>query len=201
MTTITKKKYHHGNLREALLLETERMISDRQLNKVTLLSISKQLGVVRSAAYRHFANKNDLLCAVASRAFLRFKQGLQTIHLKKNMATLEQFRKIWLFYFHFALENPDYYKLMFREALIGENQSEELKEARESCFFEIISILQKCQQEGIIGNDSLDTQAMYIWANQHGLCSLLIDQHLSLTDEELDKTLNDYFNKTLQALA
>lgn len=195
-----KKTYHHGNLREALLLETETMIAENQLSAITLLAISKRLAVARSAPYRHFSSKNDLLCAVASRAFRRFKQGFQRIRLNTTLSVEERFRGMGHFYLYFAVENPNYYTLMFRENLMGDNQTEELELAREASIAELFAILQNCQDEGLIAQGNLEMQALYIWSNWHGLCSLLVDQHLP-SDEHIDETLTFFLNKTLGSLS
>ena len=66
--TLSKKAYHHGDLRMALLKAAAHLIETDGIDAVTMRALSQQVGVSRTAAYRHFANKTDLLGAVAAAA-------------------------------------------------------------------------------------------------------------------------------------
>src|SRR5262252_1026076 len=64
-----KSPYHHGQLREALINATERIIARRGLEAVTLREVGKAARVTHAAPYHHFRSKGDLLAAVAERGF------------------------------------------------------------------------------------------------------------------------------------
>src|SRR5438067_6165995 len=59
--------YHHGNLREALVAAGVELARADGPNAVVLRAASRHAGVSHNAAYRHFANQEDLLAAVAQR--------------------------------------------------------------------------------------------------------------------------------------
>ena len=61
-----RDRYHHGDLRRALLDEALRTIQDDGVEALTLRTISVRLGVSRTALYRHFTDKRALLSAVAT---------------------------------------------------------------------------------------------------------------------------------------
>ncbi|MGV6810481.1 MAG: TetR/AcrR family transcriptional regulator [bacterium] len=187
--------YHHGNLREALILETEKMLDEHLLHNITLQRLGKRLGVATSAAYRHFSNKNDLLCAVATRAFERYKHIFQNIRLDHNLDTETRFRRMGKAYVEFAISHPDYYKLMYREPLVGDNETSELEQARAQSFNELLLILQQCQEDHLIDQDDLPTQALLMWSSVHGLCSLVIDKHL--TPQHYQENTVDFFLESL----
>ncbi|MBU0655974.1 MAG: TetR/AcrR family transcriptional regulator [Gammaproteobacteria bacterium] len=190
--------YHHGSLRNALILETERMISANELDHVTLHELGKRLGVARSAPYRHFASKNDLLCEVATRAFARLTEQDRAIRLESTLNPVERVRKLAHHYFHFAINNPDYYRLMYRENLVGENESPALAAVREENFAEVVWLLEECQQAGLISTADLEAQALFCWAPFHGICSLIIDQHLPR--EMFTGTLDWHIDAVLRGL-
>lgn len=191
--------YHHGNLREALILETEKMLDEQQLQNITLQRLGQRLGVATSAAYRHFANKNDLLCTVTTRAFERYKTLFQTIRLDESLNTEERFKRMGETYIEFAINYPDYYKLMYREPLIGDNETTELEQARVQSFDELLLVLQQCQEDNLIDHHDLDTQALLVWSSLHGLCSLLIDKHLPL-EEHREETISFFLQSVLYGL-
>jgi len=63
-----KQRYHHGDLRAALLDTAVELIAERGIDAFSLAEASRRLGVAVSAPYRHFADREDLLAAVAVRA-------------------------------------------------------------------------------------------------------------------------------------
>ncbi|HHC74507.1 MAG TPA: TetR/AcrR family transcriptional regulator [Thiothrix sp.] len=191
--------YHHGNLREALILETEKMLDEHLLHHITLQRLGKRLGVATSAAYRHFSNKNDLLYAVATRSFERYKHIFQNIRLDHNLDTATRFRQMGKAYVEFAISHPDYYKLMYREPLIGDNETSELEQARNQVFNELLLILQQCQEDHLIEQRDLTTQALLIWSSIHGLCSLVIDKHLAPQQYQAD-TVDFFLNSLFHGL-
>src|SRR5262247_425371 len=71
-----RDRYHHGDLRRALLDEALRTIQDDGVGALTLRTIGLKLGVSRTALYRHFADKRALLSAVATEGFRMLRQQL-----------------------------------------------------------------------------------------------------------------------------
>src|SRR5688572_10252488 len=68
-------RYHHGDLRPALLEEAVRTIRKDGVEALTLREAGRRLGVSRTALYRHFADKSALLAAVAREGFQRFRRS------------------------------------------------------------------------------------------------------------------------------
>jgi AcrR family transcriptional regulator len=61
-------RYHHGDLRAALIDAAVSLIAERGLRGFSLAEASRRVGVSSAAPYRHFADRDDLLAAVAVRA-------------------------------------------------------------------------------------------------------------------------------------
>jgi AcrR family transcriptional regulator len=66
--------YHHGNLREALIDAGVELAAEQGPDAVVLREVSRRVGVSHNAAYRHFADRDDLLHAVSARAMTRWGQ-------------------------------------------------------------------------------------------------------------------------------
>ena len=61
-------RYHHGDLRAALIDTAIELIGERGVRGFSLTEASRRLGVAGSAPYAHFADRDELLAAVAVRA-------------------------------------------------------------------------------------------------------------------------------------
>src|ERR1700682_5211672 len=64
-----RDRYHHGDLRRALIVEAAHTIQAKGVDALTLRAVGQKLGVSRTALYRHFADKSALVAAVAGEGF------------------------------------------------------------------------------------------------------------------------------------
>jgi AcrR family transcriptional regulator len=69
-------RYHHGDLRAALIDTAVELIGERGVREFSLAEASRRLGVAVSAPYAHFTDREDLLAAVAVRAYEIFTGAL-----------------------------------------------------------------------------------------------------------------------------
>jgi len=83
--------YHHGNLREALVAAGLELARTGGPNAVVLRAASREAGVSHNAVYRHFANQEDLLAAVAQRCMVRLSELM--IERTEQVRTRERVRR------------------------------------------------------------------------------------------------------------
>lgn len=62
-------RYHHGDLRAALIAAAAEVIAERGVRNFSLAEASRRIGVAVSAPYAHFAGRDELLAAVAVHAY------------------------------------------------------------------------------------------------------------------------------------
>src|SRR3982751_2385230 len=106
------RPYHHGNLRGALLQEALATIRTEGVEGLTLREIGTRLGVSRTALYRHFADKDALLEAVATEGFRTLRQELLGAW-EAGGHGLAGFDQMGVAYVRFAVANPSHYRVMF----------------------------------------------------------------------------------------
>ena len=92
-------RYHHGDLRRALLLEAVRTIHAEGAAALTLRDVGDRLGVSRTALYRHFADKQALLDEVAAEGFRMLRTALHEAWGRGGRAG---FDAMGVAYVHFA---------------------------------------------------------------------------------------------------
>ena len=66
-----KFKYHHGELRSALIEAAVDILATSGMENLSLRVLARATGVTQAAPYSHFRNKDDLLAAVAETGFQR----------------------------------------------------------------------------------------------------------------------------------
>ncbi len=184
MSNKNKQNYHHGDLRTALINATVEMINQQGVDSITMRSLSEWVGVSRTAAYRHFNDKAALLTATAIEGFRQFSEALRVARLDESQDEISRFQMMGQAYIKFAMENAAYYRLMFGDTVIQDN--EKLRAACDDAFRELLMIIELLQEVKAICCDDPKNQAIYIWSLMHGLSSLVIDNKL-----QADVELND----------
>src|SRR6201994_3346863 len=68
--------YHHGDLKRALTDAALRLVQEKGPKGFTLREVARRAGVSAAAPYRHFADKAQLLAAVATLGFVQLHEAL-----------------------------------------------------------------------------------------------------------------------------
>jgi AcrR family transcriptional regulator len=73
---VSPSRYHHGDLKAALIDGAIELIAERGVRGFSLAELSRRAGVTVAAPYRHFTDRDELLAAVGVRALDAFGQAL-----------------------------------------------------------------------------------------------------------------------------
>lgn len=174
---VSKTKYHHGDLRKSLIITASDMVTEAGIENLSLRKLAERIGVSRTAAYHHFTDKNDLLCAIAQQGFERWHQLSNEIFSTENVSNEDKYRNFVHAYIAFATENPSLYELMFGRVIWKENNSTDtLKEIAYTSFNYQVEMTKLWQEQGIINGDENTLRlAQVSWATLHGIARLVID--------------------------
>jgi AcrR family transcriptional regulator len=119
MTEIETRSYHHGDLRRVLIEEGLARARTGGPEAVTLREVTRAVGVSPNAAYRHFADRSDLIRAVAAESQLALALAIRArldaapADLTPAEASVERLRRIGLAYIDFAREERGWFELAF----------------------------------------------------------------------------------------
>ena len=172
-----RNRYHHGDLRRALVQEAVRTIADEGVDRLTLREAGTRLGVSRTALYRHFSDKSALLAAVARDGFQRFRHDLVAAW-SKAPGTDRGFEMMGDAYVRFAVENPGHYQVMFGDYRHLCDKDPELHTDAVAAFQVLIDAIVSLQAAGLVRRDEPRILAEYIWAIVHGVSMLAINGQL-----------------------
>jgi AcrR family transcriptional regulator len=168
--------YHHGDLRQALLIAAKELIAEAGIENLSLRKLAERAGVSRTAPYHHFSDKNDLLCAIAAQGFLRRHQEARDTFNNSRLTAEEKFAEFICGYIKFAVNNPEEYELMFGRNIWKQNNStQELRDVAYPCFQHQLEMITSWQQMGLISGDNPLRTSQVIWGAVHGIAKLWID--------------------------
>jgi AcrR family transcriptional regulator len=170
-------RYHHGDLRRALLAEAVRTIGTHGIEALTLREAGRRLGVSRTALYRHFSDKGALLAAVARDGFQRFRADLST-EWNRVGHNWEGLAAMGRAYVRFAIANPSHYRVMFGQFSDLCAKDPALQADARAAFEVLLDALATLQNAGVVRAADLTVTAEFVWATVHGVAMLAIDGQL-----------------------
>ncbi|MFE7846205.1 TetR/AcrR family transcriptional regulator [Microbacterium sp. NPDC057407] len=113
------RTYHHGDLRHALIEQGLILARTGGPAAVSLREVTRAVGVSPNAAYRHFADREHLVRAVAAEAQLALARAIRTRveqappDLSPDEASIERLRRVGLAYIDFARAERGWFELAF----------------------------------------------------------------------------------------
>ena len=169
-----RSTYHHGDLRVALLSAAQALLDEGGVAAVSLREAARRAGVTPAACYRHFADKDALLTALAVQGFEAFAQALG----QAAEGASEPFAEMGIAYVAFAVQRPGMFRLMFGPAVADRSRSPELLQAiaASTRLFEggLKSSPHAAPEDPVAG--------LRAWSVVHGLATLAIDGMLPQYD-------------------
>ena len=176
---MTETTYHHVDLKNALIQAGVEILAAEGLGGLSLRKVAKQAGVSHAAPYSHFADKQALIAAISTEGFKQLYVQIEEI-LKSYRDNPQRLliETAWA-YLQFALNEPDRFKLMFSSVLDKEKDYPDFVEASQENFAQLVSIVELCQQGGVLKSGSADVVAVSTWSTVHGFAALLIEGQIS----------------------
>ena len=166
-----RKSYHHGNLRQALVESTLRLIEEKGPLGFTLAEAARAAGVSPAAPYRHFRGREDLIEEVARQGFVMFAERLQA-SAARGPSSLAALFATGGAYLDFARQHPGYYQAMFESGVeIAGNP--ELALAADRALAVLIEVAARLAAHLPPERRPPPTMvANHIWAFSHGVVEL-----------------------------
>lgn len=186
-TKKAKKRYHHGDLRRALIDAALSLVDEGGIAKLTLREAARVAGVSHGAPYRHFEDKDALLAAIGCEGFEKLTAALESAAASAT-DEVERFDAQGLAYIEFALAHEAHYRVMFGSAIACQpGRWPQLDEAGLRAFSVLLEAVGRAQQNDLIRADLDEMQvATMLWSNVHGFATLVLDGQLPLERAQIE---------------
>lgn len=177
--------YQHGDLRPALIQAGLKLLGEGGVAGLSLRAAAQLAGVSHAAPYRHFADKNALVAAIAEEGF-----RLLTAHMQAEVAkaappastqpasTQEHLLALGLGYVDFAVRHPGYLHVIFGGVAQIAERTPGLAAAADEAYLTLRTAVADGLGRGDLRAMEIDTLALSCWSMMHGLGMLVVDRAL-----------------------
>ncbi|MFI1386308.1 TetR/AcrR family transcriptional regulator [Embleya sp. NPDC020886] len=180
--------YHHGDLRTACLNAARDLLEEDGSAALSLRAVARRAGVSTGAPYRHYADREALLSAVAAEGCRELTEQLATTH--PSPATPDELADVAVTYVRFALRHPALFRVMFAEPCDPTNED------RVDATAAIKEYVRGIARAAFPHGDS-EALSTVVWALVHGLAFLHLDGKLDASTPDL---VADHVRTTVHAL-
>ena len=184
------------DIRRNILDITRELLIEQGITQLSIRMIAREVGCSVGTIYFYFENKDVLIHALIEEGFEKLIQ-IQEEAETTISDPLERLGALCRNYILFALENPEYYEIMFtlKPERMARYPAEKYRRARRSLEV-LATALTQCTEKGLMNVTEPYLEAHLIWAFMHGIISLIQVKRIDRRIEE-DEMINAAINQII----
>ncbi|CCV16138.1 TetR/AcrR family transcriptional regulator [Mesorhizobium sp. STM 4661] len=168
----TRREKQKAELRSELVEAAHKLVQEEGYEGLTIRKLAKRVGYAPMSVYSYFADKQDILFALAEDAFATLARRIEE-HPSDD--PIEALQAVMTEYAAFGLGNPNEYRTVFMTEKTRPPEGKTFAEMEEGnpAMKVLISRVEACVAAGKLKGDPRAI-ATTLWAVGHGTISLLI---------------------------
>lgn len=181
---MTEKKYHHGDLKLALIEKGIKILDNDGYEGLSLRKVAKECNVSQTAPYRHFKNKEELLQAIIYHIMQEFNHSLELAVQKHPDDPKSQIKEMGVAYIRFFVDNPEYLRLVFlsdkrkMKSDMNAFQGQGYHSAEGDPFATFINTIERYASQVKTPDFDKDQLMLYCWGLAHGIAILIANREI-----------------------
>lgn len=197
MTIAHRKERQKEELRAKILQIAKDLFIERGYQETSIRTIADRIEYSPTTIYLYFKDKDDIFYALHQEGFMLLNQYFQPLQFVED--PFERLKAICRAYVKFALENKEFYDLMFISRVPMNSLKEDCEEWDEgmNSFQALVGTVSQCIEKGYFKGMEAETLSFTLWAMVHGVCSLEIRERCSVLTEDKQKGLADRSSKVI----
>jgi AcrR family transcriptional regulator len=172
-----KTGYHHGDLRAALIDAGLHLTRAGGPDALTIREATRRVGVSPNAAYRHFADREALLRAVATAIQHRMAARMRSSVRRRGSTELQacdRLRAVGIGYIKFALDEPGWFTVAFFGAEATGRADGENETSSAPPYLALVEALDAMVDAGVLSPSRRDGAEWPCWSAVHGFAELVL---------------------------
>lgn len=192
-----RDSYHHGALRDALIVAADQILGERGPEGFSLREAARRAGVSAGAPAHHFGSTAGLLTEIAILGFDGLRNALREAG-EAAPTPGARLRAQGVAYVRFALAHRGRFQLMFRHDLL-QPDNERLESVGSAALAELETSIRTYLGADKTANPKvLRAMVLNAWSTVHGFAHLALDGKFSSFAHP--QSLNDFVSETLEEM-
>ncbi len=185
-----------AGLRQSILTTARRLLVREGYRGLSMRKLAREIGYSATSIYLHFRDKDALFHALIEEGMDRLNARLVRAAREAGEGPVERLTALAGAYVDFALEEQEYYEIMFslQPDHLERFPRDKYRRARRNLEL-MIETVQRGQAEGLFIAGDPDVVASVVWAQLHGMVSLLSARRL-----DADADVSQLLSATLAAV-
>ncbi|OYQ32981.1 TetR family transcriptional regulator [Flavobacterium cyanobacteriorum] len=179
-----KERKHKAkeDLRKAILNAAREIFLEKGYDNMSIRNIADRIEYSPTTLYIYFKDKGEIFFALHNEGFQLLNQKMAVLAAVAD--PMERLKAMGKIYMAFAMDNPDYYDLMFvQRAPLNCIEQEGWSEGHTSFKF-LEATVAECMKTGTLKKDDPEVVAFVIWSFMHGMCTLNNRDRCMIFDED-----------------
>lgn len=148
MTNARPKRYHHGNLRQAVIDTAIALAEESGDEHISLREVARRIGVSSGAPFRHFSDHAALMSAIAEEATVRLRLLVERDQHRSPPAAIERLRTMGRSFLAWALQHPASFRIVSARRLYDFSASPALSAHFQAVRERTVTLVRQAQAEG-----------------------------------------------------
>jgi AcrR family transcriptional regulator len=165
------RRYHHGDLRVALIEAAERRIRSHGVADLSLRDLAKEVGVSHAAPRRHFPERQDLLNALSKQGYERLGKQIRDAVADETVDFTTRVRSAATAFAHFATENPALLELM--NVTKQSRDATEISYSSAVAYAPLMDLIHEGVAERVLANGEPEEVGLILYATINGITTLV----------------------------
>jgi AcrR family transcriptional regulator len=182
MTELTPREKRQQRTHQAILDAARQLINEKGLEGLSMRAIAERIEYSPAGLYEYFGSKEEIIGAICSQGHRRLRAYLDRV--ERSLSFQEHLLGIGLAYVEFAVQNPDFFILMFTTlpsgvaslAAIEQGNAQEIL-GEDSSFPILLKAIERGVSEGILSPQpgfGVMEMAFAAWSVVHGIAMLRV---------------------------
>ena len=194
-----RKIKHKEDLKQSILDATKKLFLNDGYEATSIRKIAAEIEFSPTTIYLYYKDKNEIAHALHEEGFKMLSERFSVLaHVEHPFERLKAMGRI---YMQFALENKDFYEIMFvmKEPIVEACIEDEWDEGKRA-FSTLLQTIEECQKAGYFKGFEPNAFSLVVWSTMHGLCTMKIHGQLELVvkKKEILTDVQDVFTHTFE---
>ena len=185
---------------DRILLAARRLLDQQGVEGITMRRVAKAVGLTPMAVYRHFANRDDLLDAVANEGFEQLAAQLK--RSPPGGTPEQQLLKMSQVFLDHGLGSPRLYELMFLQPRIGARRyPSDFRKGGSPTANLVAQVIQQGMRKGKFHKEDIWQVVFEVGALSHGLIMLYLGGRIGSSASGFRRLYIKSFRRFIRALS